>query len=80
MVYMKRIVNQKIRYYNLILQKNLFYEYIVENIYGSIYNKKPTGKFCNFFKSKEEALAFIEQEINRKKNNGYEVIKDSYVR
>lgn len=76
MVYMSRNIDNKIRYYNIELQKNLFEEFMVINTYGSINNRSPTGKIVNYFKSKVEAGEFVKNEVIRKQKNRYKIIKD----
>ena len=76
MIYMIKYINERIRYYKLDCQKNLFDDFIVINTFGSIHNKSHTGEIVRYYKSKDEAVQFLKEEVIRKQNNNYKIIKD----
>ena len=69
---MKRIVNDKTRYYILHVSKDLFGNWLLEKIYGSISNFKPTRILRLQFHSRESAFEEFEKCIVLKMKKGYE--------
>lgn len=61
---------QNIRYYHVILQKDLLGDWSVIRMWGGIHNKLG-GYKVNGFLTKKEAIAYIEQTKLRKSRNGY---------
>jgi hypothetical protein len=72
---MIRIVNDRTRYYNIALERNLFDEYIVTKEYGSLLNKKPTNSIMEIFLNPFEAKKYFIAEKNRKVKKGYYAVK-----
>ena len=66
-----REVKGNIRYYVLKVYRNLFDEYILESIYGSIKNKSPTGVRRDYFITLEEALKVRAKKVDAKMQKGY---------
>lgn len=69
-----RVVNNKTRYYNIYILKNLFDDYVVTREYGSIKNKKPTRVIENYFISNEQCLEFLERFLAMKIKKGYKLV------
>ena len=70
-IHMSRIVKERVRYYNISLEKNLFNEYIVTKEYGSLLNKRPTNTVIEIFLNFFEAKSYFENERMRKLHKGY---------
>jgi predicted DNA-binding WGR domain protein len=62
-----------IRFYKLAIELNLFNEYLVERIYGSVKNKSPTGMVKNIFKMECEAMSFARDIVSKKLKKGYQI-------
>ncbi|MDX4028344.1 WGR domain-containing protein [Aliarcobacter skirrowii] len=73
-ILLTRIVNDKERYYKLNIEFNLFEEYLVENIYGSVKNKTPTGVIQKIFITKKEAINYVKKTIEKKIKKGYKIL------
>ena len=72
---MTRIVKERVRYYNISLEKNLFDEYIVTKEYGSLLNKRPTNTVIEIFLDIFDAKKYFESERMRKLHKGYCAVK-----
>jgi hypothetical protein len=72
---MTRIVKERVRYYNISLEKNLFDEYIVTKEYGSLLNKRPTNTAIEIFLDIFDAKNYFESERKRKLHKGYIAVK-----
>ncbi|MDD3465607.1 MAG: WGR domain-containing protein [Campylobacterales bacterium] len=69
-----RKVGNRIRYYTLDLQMDLFGEYIVNKIFGSICNKKPTGFKREYFQTRESAIISFKRNLALKMAKGYKLL------
>jgi hypothetical protein len=69
--HMTRIVKERVRYYNISLEKNLFDEYIVTKEYGSLLNKRAINTVMKIFLDIFEAKRYFENERKRKLHKGY---------
>ena len=67
----RKVDKRHIRFYRIYLFKSLFGEYMVEIVFGSIFNKYPTGRVKKYFQSQKEALDFFTQKIKSKVKRGY---------
>jgi len=74
-IHMTRIVKERVRYYNISLEKNLFDEYIVTKEYGSLLNKRPTITVIEIFLDIFDAKNYFESERKRKLYKGYITVK-----
>ena len=74
-IILTRTVKNKERYYNLNIGINLFEEYYVENIYGNVNYKAPTGIIKNIFLDKREAFNYVKNTILKKLKKGYKLNK-----
>ncbi len=68
---LKRLVNKNTRYYNIILEKSLFNEYIIEVNYGNVNYKSPTRILYKYFDCKKIALQYAKSLLNTKLKKGY---------
>ena len=76
--YLTRVVDGKTRYLKVEFLKTLFDDiFLVEKVYGSIKNSKPTGKKKNIFYNKEEAIKHFKRYIEMKIDKGYSYL-DTY--
>ena len=66
-----RVCNDKQRYYKLLVYQTLFGTFCVERIYGSVKNKKPTGRKREFFLQQDEAKKKYSLLLNSKIAKGY---------
>ena len=71
---LKRKVNKNIRYIKLDIYKTLFKLYMVEQIFGSVKNNKPTGIIKKFFNTFSEAKNYFIRYVNLKIKKGYKLI------
>ena len=70
--YLTRVVNGRTRYLKVEFLQTLFNSiFLVEKVYGSIKNSKPTGKKKNIFYSKDEAIKYFKRYIEMKIDKGY---------
>jgi len=71
-IILKRKVNENIRYLKIDLYKTLFnHLYMVEQVYGSVKNKAPTGRTKKFFSSYDDAIKYLNKYILIKQRRGY---------
>ncbi len=66
-----REVNNRVRYYHIVLYKTLFDTYIIEKIFGSVINIKPTGITREYYKIIVQAIEAIKNIASKKLNKGY---------
>lgn len=70
---LKRTVNNNVRYLKLSIYPTLFDDlFLVEKVYGSVKNKKPTGVIKSFFRSYNEANIDLNKYIATKIKKGYQ--------
>jgi len=67
----KKIDDKHIRYYFINLFPTLFGEYVVERVYGSIFNRSPTGIKKDYFNDFSKAKMFFEKVLFKKRKRGY---------
>jgi uncharacterized protein YgiM (DUF1202 family) len=70
-----REVDHRVRYYKVYVYKSLFDSYLLERVYGSIYNSKPTRVIRKHCKSFEEASSLFYEIVEAKIKKGYSKIK-----
>ena len=68
-----RFVKGRMRYYLLELEETLFGEYLLEKVYGSMSNKKPTRVLKEYYDSWVEAKKKFDGIVKGKKKKGYHV-------
>jgi predicted DNA-binding WGR domain protein len=66
-----RVVNNRIRYYQITLGANLFGEYVIDRVYGSMNNKRPTGVIKEYCTSLQDANSKIKTIVHQKQQKGY---------
>ena len=66
-----REVNKRVRYYSIRVYKTLFGEYLVENSYGSLKNKRATGVIQEYFQTLDDALVASNKKVEQKLKKGY---------
>lgn len=71
MVRIKRKVAGKERYYMLSLSENLFGQFIIERVFGSCSNSKPTREMREFFCDIDIANKYYSKLLNSKLKKGY---------
>lgn len=69
---MKRRVNGLVRYYRIDLFQNLFGEWIIVRVFGSMKRSKPTGEIVNVYQKQIEAQQAYGSLIERKMKKGYQ--------
>lgn len=71
-------VENKERFYQLIINKNLFNQYVLERIYGNTSYSRPVGIVCSiyedYFSANKELIKIFTQKIKK----GY-FIKEKYI-
>ncbi len=78
-IYLTRVVNGRTRYLKVEFLKTLFDNmFLVEKVYGSIQNSKPTGRKRNIFYSRDEAIKYFNKYIEIKIIRGYSCKNQSY--
>ena len=70
---LKRIFDDKERYYKLSLHRTLFGDFCLERVYGATRNRTPTGKKAEFFSSYDDAYSRFEAILRQKISKGYQV-------
>lgn len=70
-VLLYRVVGNRERYYIMNLSQNLFGDYCLEKIYGSVCNKTPTREIRDFFEDKAVAMAEFSKTLKAKMSKGY---------
>ena len=68
-----RFVKGRMRYYLLKIEETLFGEYLLEKVYGSMSNKKPTRVLKEYYDSWVEAKKKFDGIVKGKKKKGYHV-------
>lgn len=68
-----RSVKGRMRYYLLKIEETLFGEYLLEKVYGSMSNKKPTRVLKEYYDSWVEAKKKFDGIVKGKKKKGYHV-------
>lgn len=68
----KNVKENKIRYYTVSINKNLFGNFLVERYYGSTKNKSHTGYVKNEHKNFDDAIAFASKLKSLKIKRGYQ--------
>lgn len=66
-----RNVNGRFRYYILSVTKNLFNAWLLEKIYGSSSNKKPTRILYTEFQDEASAVNQMKLKVEEKLRKGY---------
>ena len=69
--YLTRSVNNRERYYRIVLNINLFNEYVVSRIFGSCSKSKPTRIIDDYFPTKQKARLLIKKLLKEKLAKGY---------
>ena len=70
--YLTRVVDGRTRYLRVEFLRTLFDDmFLVEKVYGSIKNSKPTGIKKNIFYNKDEAIKYFKRYIEMKIDRGY---------
>lgn len=76
MIYLEKIMpNNRIRFYKINIYKSLFNEYVVERVYGSLQNTKPTGIRKDIFSNKNTALKLVKNITETKIKKGYKNVE-----
>lgn len=66
-----RIVDDRKRYYQFELFRNLFDEWLLIRTYGAIRNLKPTRSIEEVFMSQSEAMGHLKYLLEQKRLKGY---------
>ena len=72
-VLLTNIVKDRERFYLLIINKNIFNEYILERTYGNINNNSFTGQIVNIHSSIEEAMIKLKNLLRQKQRKKYKI-------
>lgn len=70
---LKRVINNRERYYILSMYRTLFGNYCLERVYGATNNKAPTGQIKEYFCELNDAQEKYDELIKQKKSKGYVV-------
>ena len=79
-ILLTKIVNDKERFYLIIINKNIFNEYILERIYGNTNNSSFTGKKSNIIENIEDAIIILKDIVRLKQKKHYKINFIKYIK